>query len=156
MTQTQEGLGENANVDPFKEIRDDLEAMAKAQLVRARADAVRGLARVVLTHPLAQEAKPKSASMANLGSIPPKELEVPEMGVSVKAEVWDMEQFVGYENSMITITRTTEEGAPEEEPRELGTSDKPLSGDFSLRDMQAVVDDIVALRAMQVKLTETE
>ncbi len=118
---------------------------------------LRVFAGVVLAHPLAQEAKPRSVPMANHSSITPKELAVPEMGVSVKAEVWDMGPFFGgRENSMLTITRATHEGAPEEDPRELGSYDKPLSDDFSLRDMQAVVDDVVALRAMQEQLTETE
>ncbi len=153
MTQTHESPSENPDRDPFKDLRDSLEVMGKKQLTKARADAVKGRANVILTHPLAQDATPKSVPMAALSSRPPKELTVPEMSVHIKAEVLDMGQFTSNEDATIIVTSINSD-TPEQEPKELGSFDNPLAGgEYSLRDMQAVVEDIVAMRTMQEQLT---
>ncbi len=129
-------------------MRESLEKMGKKELIKARAGAIKDLVEVVLGDPLAQEVPQKSA----YSKFPPKEVPVPESDVIIKATAIDQGDYAFRPRYMVTMTHQ----APEynlHEVKELDSYDKPLDEDHSLRDMEAVVEDIVTMRTMQEQLS---
>lgn len=138
---------EDTDQDPFHELRESLEGMGKKELTKARSDAIKDLVEAVGSHSLAQEV----AGQHEYSSSPPREVTLPGAGVTIRAEALDWGPYATVPKHTVTLTGLTAVD-PTAQSTELVTDKHILGDDCSLRDMQAVVQDVVGIRTMQERL----